>query len=441
MAYKEKAPLKTLVMRNILRKSGLDARHQIVFACFLATMVMYMERVGFSIAFTEMAKTAGLDAATTGTILSSFYWGYGLSQIPGGWAAQRWGGRNTLALSFALWSTAVLVTPSSGKEIGMILCVRVLVGVAQGLIIPSIHTVLAQWIMPQERARAVSLTTSGMYMGSAAAMALLPSLAARAGPRALLRIVGLTGLSWLALWLAVGRSPPPRSGYLPLAAGHSQRRSASGMRQKPPWLRMLRHPAVWAIIVNNFTFHFAFYVVMNWMPTYFDQVLKVNLKDAGSSKMVPYLAMFACSNLGGWAGDHLITQRAYPVEAARKTVNTVGFVGTSLALLAMPAARTLRGGTMATTATLAAAAFARGGFSVNHMDIAPAHAGVLMGLSNSAGTLSGVIGVAVTGVMLKHSDGMAGWWAAFLLCAAQCLAGSVFFLFFAKGERLFGEQI
>lgn len=55
----------------------------------------------------------------------------------------------------------------------------------------------------------------------------------------------------------------------------------------------------------------------------------------------------------------------------------------------MPAARTLRGGTLATTATLAAAAFARGGFSVNHMDIAPAHAGILMGISNSAGTLAG----------------------------------------------------
>ena len=66
-----------------------------------------------------------------------------------------------------------------------------------------------------------------------------------------------------------------------------------------------------------------------------------------------------------------------------------GFLGASLALLAMPAARTLRGGTLATTATLGLAAFSRGGFSVNHMDIAPAHAGILMGLSNSAGTLAG----------------------------------------------------
>lgn len=68
-----------------------------------------------------------------------------------------------------------------------------------------------------------------------------------------------------------------------------------------------------------------------------------------------------------------------------------GFWGTSLALMAMPAARSLHGGTFAMTATLGMAAFSRGGFSVNHMDIAPAHAGVLMGLSNSAGTLSGVL--------------------------------------------------
>ena len=30
---------------------------------------------------------------------------------------------------------------------------------------------------------------------------------------------------------------------------------------------------MWAIVANNFTFHYALYVVMNWLPLYFDQVL------------------------------------------------------------------------------------------------------------------------------------------------------------------------
>ena len=32
------------------------------------------------------------------------------------------------------------------------------------------------------------------------------------------------------------------------------------------------------------------------------------------------------------------------------------------------------------------------GFSINHLDIAPRYAGVLMGITNSAATLSGIVG-------------------------------------------------
>ena len=55
----------------------------------------------------------------------------------------------------------------------------------------------------------------------------------------------------------------------------------------------------------------------------------------------------------------------------------------------MPMARTVAAGLAATSATLGLAGFARGGFSVNHMDIAPRHAGVVMGISNTAGTVAG----------------------------------------------------
>lgn len=57
-----------------------QARHRIVLACFLATFTAYVERVGFSIAFTAMAKQAGLSEALKGTVLSAFFWGYAVSQ-------------------------------------------------------------------------------------------------------------------------------------------------------------------------------------------------------------------------------------------------------------------------------------------------------------------------------------------------------------------------
>jgi hypothetical protein len=49
-----------------------------------------------------------------------------------------------LTLSFLLWSTASLLTPTTAQNSRAITAARVLVGVAQGFIIPSIHTMLSQ---------------------------------------------------------------------------------------------------------------------------------------------------------------------------------------------------------------------------------------------------------------------------------------------------------
>eukprot|EP00891_Asterochloris_glomerata_P006525 jgi/Astpho2/6525/fgenesh1_pm.00099_%23_3_t len=421
---------------------ALQVRHQIVLACFLATFTAYVERVGFSIAYTAMAKEAQVDEATKGTVLSAFYWGYGISQIPGGSAAQRYGGRLMLMVSFALWSTASLLTPGSARNTAAIACARVLVGVAQGFLIPSVHTVLSQWIPPHERAKAVSLSTSGMYLGSAGAMLVLPSVAAWRGAPSLLRLVGCLGLLWLLLWSLVGREVPHRESIIPLATNHQKQK---GCTPATPWARLLSSPAVWAIVINNFTFHYAFYVVMNWLPTYFDRVLHANLAKMGGAKTAPYLAMFVTSNFGGWLGDRLIHQHHWSTARARKLVNSLGFWGASCALLLMPLAGSLTRGILFTTAALAFAGLARGGFSVNHMDIAPKYAGIVMGISNTAGTLAGVVGVKVTGSLLQRAtqanpDGLDGWWTSFLAAAAQCVAGSFAFIMFARGERLFGAE-
>ena len=75
---------------------------------------------------------------------------------------------------------------------------------------------------------------------------------------------------------------------IPLAAGEKQK----GRIPATPWLRMMTHPAVWAIIINNFAFHYAFYVVMNWLPTYTDKV-HTTLK-SNTHGLLELLSCFAC---------------------------------------------------------------------------------------------------------------------------------------------------
>ena len=73
------------------------------------------------------------------------------------------------------------------------------------------------------------------------------------------------------------------------------------------------------------------------------------------------------------------------------------------------------------------------GFVPNHLDIAPRYADVLMGITNTAGTVPGVIGVYITGWLVDSTGGYA---APFVLCAAVQLFGAVVWFFFGTAKRI-----
>lgn len=72
-------------------------------------------------------------------------------------------------------------------------------------------------------------------------------------------------------------SPSSRAG----AVGRGGSGSSSG-GGGIPWGILIQSPAVLAIVVNNFAFHYATYVLMNWLPTYFQSRVGVSLKDMSS---------------------------------------------------------------------------------------------------------------------------------------------------------------
>ncbi|PIN23134.1 hypothetical protein CDL12_04151 [Handroanthus impetiginosus] len=183
---------------------------------------------------------------------------------------------------------------------------------------------------------------------------------------------------------------------------------------------------------------------MNWLPTYFELGLQRSLQEMGSSKMMPYLNMFLFSNIGGVIADHLITRRILSVTRTRKLLNTVGFLVASFALMALPLFRTPDGVVFCSSVALGFLALGRAGFAVNHMDVAPRYAGIVMGVSNTAGTLAGIVGVGLTGRLLEaakasHLDLTSpdSWRAVFVIPGSLCILSSFVFLILSTGERIF----
>ncbi|CAN0456026.1 unnamed protein product [Ectocarpus sp. 8 AP-2014] len=180
---------------------------------------------------------------------------------------------------------------------------------------------------------------------------------------------------------------------------------------------------------------------MNWLPTYFQDHIGVGLSDMSNwYTVMPYVMMFLASNAGGFLGAWAHVSLGRSIVFSRKFVNTLGFSLAPLSLLLMPRATHWRDGVLYTTMALSALGLSRGGWAVNHMDIAPRHAGVVMAIANGAGTLAGIVGVSWTGKILEAMGGpteAVAWTVALGVVAFVCVSALVTFLFLARGNTLF----
>ena len=72
------------------------------------------------------------------------------------------------------------------------------------------------------------------------------------------------------------------------------------------------------------------------------------------------------------------------------------------------------------------------GFNVNHLDIAPRYAPILLGFSNGIGTLAGLTCPFVTEKLTANGSG--GWVTVFLLASLIHFTGVTFYAVYASGE-------
>jgi MFS family permease len=70
--------------------------------------------------------------------LASFYYGYVITQIPGGWLSNRFGGRRVYGTAMAISGVATLLKPVGARtHVVLLYVLRIIVGLATVLIFTS----------------------------------------------------------------------------------------------------------------------------------------------------------------------------------------------------------------------------------------------------------------------------------------------------------------
>lgn len=418
------------------RVSAWPRRYTVVLLSFFAVFVCYIDRVNISVAIIPMAADMGWSPEAQGRVLSSFFVGYLLLQVAGGRLSDRFGGKIVLGVGVLLWSLFTMLTPPAAFfGFAVLIVVRILMGMGEAVTFPSIYTLYSRWVPLTERSRAVALANSGIPLGTVFALVVTPLIVQRLGWEWAFYLFGAVGVLWYVAWHVQVTSRPadhPAVSPAELAViedGVTPQTDA----QVVPWRALLSSTPVWAIIVAHFCNNWSLYVLLSWLPTFVNQGLGVDYAAVGWVTMIPHLASFLFLNVAGNVADRLIAG-GMEVVKVRKLMQTIGFGGIATALLIVGQVETAWMAIAVMTVGSALAAFVTGGFAVNHMDIAPRYAGTLMGITNTAGTIPGIIGVYVTGVILEVTG---SWALVFGVAAGVTLVGLIFFLLFASGRKLF----
>lgn len=368
-----------------------------------------------SVAIIPMAQEFGWSPSVAGLVQSAFFWGYILSQLPGGYLTSKKGGRNVMPAGVAMWSVATAAVPLLAGTVPGLCISRAAVGLGEA-VAPSAATDMVSRIVPaHQRSTAVSVVFGGLHVGSILGLLAAPYLITHCGWETVFFVFGAAGLAWV-LWFEqlmagiVAKDPAAaalltvdRLSVAPAAetaadgshAGHA----AGPITGAVPWRAFLRSRAVRALMYTHFCNNWFHYTMLAWLPTYFTDTMSVDLMHAAQTALLPPLAGIAASSVAGITADALIG-KGMPVAAVRKLAQGVAFLVPSACLLAAAVPdmdTTVTVGLI--TAALGISSFSLAGLYCTHQDLSPKYSSAMLGLTNTSGAVPGILGVAFTGYL------------------------------------------
>jgi ACS family sodium-dependent inorganic phosphate cotransporter len=444
---------------------GLGAssyRFAVVSLVALALLLCNADRVIMSVAGVPLAAAHGWGAETLGLVQSSFLWGYTLTPLLGGVLADKIGGKNVLLAGIATWSVATALTPfAAAASLPALLLCRAVMGLGEGVALPCMNNITARWVPKHERSRAVAACMTGFQSGSVVGLLAAPAMLVAGGVSAPFLVFGVAGLVWAVVWFAAATAYPREAlserrvnaaelalieeggAVVKVKAVEGSQSSeessettsdSSAQKKKVSAARLFSAPPVLACVFANFVNNWGYFILLAWMPSYFKQVLGLDLAQSARFSALPWFAMAVCGAFAGAFADWLINYKNVSVTATRKITQGVGFVGPALGLLLLTKTTSTGGALFALTFAVGCTAFTQAGFLVNFQEIGPRYVGAMHGLANTAGSIAGIVSTYGAGVVLEATG---SWNAVLRVTAFVYLAGAAVWLAFSTGERVF----
>lgn len=398
----------------------------------LGVLVNYFDRVNLSVSQDALRVAFGISPVMFGYLSSAYSWTYAACQLPSGLLLDRFGVRRIGRNSTFLWSLASFGAALSLGIRGFF-AARFLLGIGEAPTFPANAKAVGYWFPTAERSLATAMFDAAAKFASAIGVPLIGILLLRFGWRWSFAATGFVSLLYFALFYALYRNPSEDKALSAgerefIARGGAQPEDAIRAAKGAPLTYLLRQRKVWGLALGFASYNYTFYLLLTWLPSYFENALHLNLFRSVLFTSVPWLfATLVDLLIGGWLVDALIQWGWNPIRVRQFVL--IGGTAFGLGILGAAHVRTPAAALFWISMSIGGLSAASPvGWSIPSL-IAPRESvGTLGGIMNFGNQLAGIAAPIVTGYVVKATNSFSGAFAVATIFLLFGIAGYVFLL-------------
>lgn len=267
-------------------------RKALMVLLFLGWAVGNLDRYLMNYAIVYIGEDLSLSATETGMVLSSFFLGYAIMQMPGGILADRFGAKRVLLIAVIVWSIFTGLT-AVAWTLGLMLVIRFLFGIGEGGFQPSASKIISTYYPENERSKVMSIMLSSGGIMSMLVPIISAVLLVTIGWRAIFVIAGIIGAIIVLLYWKV----------IPKDKGTEETHDAPMVKEIVG--KLVKMPFMWSLVVSYFTIYAVNWGLTSWIPKYLTDVRNLDLVSIGGLQVIPGIIMLLSMLISGYVIDKI----------------------------------------------------------------------------------------------------------------------------------------
>ena len=277
-----------------LKKYQSENKYVVFFFLYIGFCISYIDRSAIGLALPSISKDFALAPTQMGVVISAFFIGYSIMQIPGGWLADHFGSKTVICIALTLWSIFTFTTGHASTLAGL-LFLRFVFGLCEGPYAGSCYRAIAEYFPRELRPAFTTGILSSNYIGSAIAPIIIVPLILWFGWRGMFQALGCIGLVYVFFYaffyaFFVKQVKP----------AEEEKAGAKKGSKKEYFLKLLHFSIIWKLVVCAFCISCINKGLDAWMPTYLIAERGINLKAVGYVTPIPFMASFLSTAVCGW---------------------------------------------------------------------------------------------------------------------------------------------